>query len=244
VQVFELFSDVKGVLFDVDGTLVDTLEMIVSGLGDSYEHFLGTRPSDEVLAGMMGVALKEQMDYFGLDQATSSTNAERCSYTIDQYRKHSAKQSLFTDAVEALALAERLGVRTALVTSRNSQELGDLFHDFPVVRQASAFVCSSDVPLPKPAADSALLACNLLSIQPSEALFVGDSLFDLGCARNAGCRFIGVAYGAGKREALIANNPDHLVETPAELLQLFDLNLIPCEPNQPEKSQPMLSNPS
>ncbi|MCE9558284.1 MAG: HAD hydrolase-like protein [Armatimonadetes bacterium] len=225
----DLFSDCRAVLFDVDGTLVDTLEMVITGLGDSYEHFLGTRPATEALAGMMGVPLREQMLFWGLDQRTEETVEDRIDYTIERYMVHRHTQKVYEPTLEAFLLCRERGIKTALVTSRNTREVHELLIDFPVFKQAESFVCSSDVEKPKPAADSALLACRRLFVQPEHAIFLGDSIYDMGCGRAAGMPTIAVTYGAGKRDALIESNPDLMIETPEQLLETFK-NYIPvCE---------------
>ncbi len=79
-------------------------------------------------------------------------------------------------------------------------------------------VCSSDVVNPKPDPESALLACKRLGVAPADSVFVGDSVLDLRCARNAGTACVAVAYGAGHRNALLEEEPDLLFAAPEELL--------------------------
>ena len=227
------FSDVMqrkaAVLFDVDGTLVDTKTMILRGLGESFSFYTGTCPSDDDLLAMMGIPLREQMDYYGMDQRTTETNADRCSHTIDCYMKHRATQTVFEGTARAFALCGKHGLKTALVTSRNAREVQELLHDFPVFRTADAIVSSSDVAHPKPAADSALLACDRLGVQPDTAVFLGDSIFDLQCANSAGVTAIAVTYGAGTLASLQAHQPAWTFHQPEEVLAAFTDFLTPCE---------------
>lgn len=233
-----LMQGKTAILFDVDGTLVDTLEMIVNGLGDGFEMFSGRRPPRSELLGMMGVALREQMDYFGMDQRTTETNAERCHATIDCYMRYRETQVLFSGTVDALRLARQLGFRTALVTSRNARELQELFHDFPVLQEVDSAISSSDVVHPKPAADSALLACDRLGVAPHQAVMIGDSKFDMGCAQNAGVTAIAVTYGAGLPADLALTNPAWTFDSPDAVLNAFQTLSAPCE-NQNQLKQQM-----
>ncbi|MBL8047696.1 MAG: HAD-IA family hydrolase [Chthonomonas sp.] len=228
----ELLQGKTAILFDVDGTLVDTMEMLVAGLGDSFEHFSGRRPPREELLAMMGVALREQMDYYGMDQRTEETNAERCHATVDNYMRHRETQRIYQETVDALQLAQSLGYRTALVTSRNHRELAELFHDFPVLQQVDSAISSSDVVHPKPAPDSALLACDRLGVLPEEAVMLGDSKFDMGCAQSAGVLALAVTYGAGDPNDLAPFAPAWTFRSPAEVLRAFQELTPLCEPRK------------
>ena len=72
---------------------------------------------------------------------------------------------------------------------------------------------------PKPDGESGTLACKLLGVDPSEAVLIGDSIFDLRCARSAGLAAIAVSYGSTDSETLRREAPDALFESPEALLQ-------------------------
>jgi pyrophosphatase PpaX len=224
----------KAVLFDIDGTLIDSTAMIVAGLGDTFEHYSGSRPDTESIMKLIGMPLRKQMTLFGLGEADEATMNERCNFAINAYATHSDLMVPFTEAVECFELTRRSNIKTALVTSRNRREVKDFLQTFPTFENAEAIVCSEDVSSPKPAADSALYACAQLGVKPEDACFVGDSLFDLGCARSANVPFIGVAYGAASAQVLLAENPEELYHTPTDLKLAFQnaFQLTLCETNE------------
>jgi pyrophosphatase PpaX len=206
------------VLFDVDGTLVDSVAMIVLGLGDTFETYLGFRPEEEQIKSLIGLPLHKQ---YGLYMETSPTEAqveEMSDYALRRFDAHRRHEKWFDSAIDALILAHRSGLKTALVTSKNAAELSAFLPNFPGTPYLTTSVSASDVSLPKPDPESALLACERLGVDPSRAVMVGDSVFDLRCARDAGLSCIAVAYGAGSRETLLAEQPDFLFDTPEELL--------------------------
>jgi HAD superfamily hydrolase (TIGR01509 family) len=208
----------EAVLFDVDGTLVDSIEMIVLGLGDTFEHYFHFRPDDEQIRSLIGLPLDKQYGKYMDTPPTESQVAEMSQYTLGRYEFHRHAEKRFDPAVEALQLCHESGVKTALVTSKNKDELAAFLPNFTGALFIHESVCASDVSHPKPDPESALLACKRLGIEPSRAIMVGDSVFDLRCARGAGLSCIAVAYGAGSREALLAERPDELFDTPEELL--------------------------
>jgi pyrophosphatase PpaX len=208
----------QAVLFDVDGTLVDSIEMIVRGLGDTFEEYFHVRPDDEKIRRLIGLPLSKQYGKFMKKPPTESQVAEMSRYTLSRYEFHRHHEKWFDSAVEAVKVCHMNGVKTALVTSKNKEELAAFLPIFPGTPFVDASVCASDVSHPKPDPESALLACKRLEVDPSQAVMVGDSVFDLRCARAAGLSCVAVAYGAGSRESLSAEEPDEMFDTPEELL--------------------------
>jgi len=208
----------EAVFFDVDGTLVDSIRMIVRGLGDTVEKFAGTRPSEEELRSIIGRPLRSQLrGYFDLEPS-EELYQEMFSHTLDRFEANVHLESDFTPAVKALELFHRSGVKTALVTSKDHVELAGFMRRFAGVPFVNTTVCASDVTRPKPAPDSAFLAMERLSVSPENTLIIGDSIFDIRCGKDAGLFTAAVLYGAGQKEALLEEEPDFIFETPESLL--------------------------
>jgi pyrophosphatase PpaX len=216
-QGLSLF-DFDAVLFDVDGTLVDSLEMIVRGLRDTYERFAGVRPSTDEILLQIGKPLSDQVRLHLGSEPTPQQISEMSEFAIGRFSLYEEHESLFRPAVDCLRLLHRQGVRTALVTSKSDVELCGFLNRFEGARYVDATICASDVHRPKPHPESALKACEILGVRPERAAMVGDSVYDLRCAKQAGLTAVAVAYGAGRREDLLREQPDLLLDTPEELL--------------------------
>jgi pyrophosphatase PpaX len=210
--------DFDAALFDVDGTLVDSMEMIVRGLGDTYERFARVRPSREAILGQIGIPLRRQVQLYLDDEPSLNQIDEMTRFAIDRFRVHEEYERTLPEAIEMLRLCHRQGLRTALVTSKTSIELTDFLARFSGAPYVHATVCASDVHQPKPHPESALKACQLLGVAPNRTFMVGDSVFDLQCAKQAGLTAVAVTYGAGHRETLLREEPDAMFETPKQLL--------------------------
>lgn len=208
----------RAVLFDVDGTLVDSTVTIVNGLGDAYERYAGFRPSDDVLKSTIGMPLTDQMRLYQLHEPTPKKLQEIIDFTIERYVVHNAATVGFQPAIDALLHLKQAGYKVAAVTSRNAVELEHLHADFPFTTHLDAAICSSDVLMPKPNPECAYLACERLGVEPEEAVYIGDSVFDMKCARQAGITAIAVTYGTGLEPALAAESPAMIVRSPEELL--------------------------
>jgi pyrophosphatase PpaX len=210
-------SKFDAVLFDVDGTLVDSLDMILRGLGDTVERYLGHRPAPTEIRKLVGMPLRLQFEILLGTEPTPEKLVEMTEFTLERYEAYSEHETLFAQAVETLRLCHKCGLKTALVTSKNATELQNFLPRFPGTPYLNATVCASDVHHPKPDPESAVLACQKLGVDPSKAVMIGDSIYDMRCARGAGVACVAVAYGAAFRETLLEENPDMLVDTPEEL---------------------------
>jgi len=208
----------KAVLFDVDGTLVDSMGKIVNGLGDAYEKFTGSRPDDATIRSLIGLPLNVQLRKFGKPDATDDEMAQMIEYTISRYEHHKHLEREIAPAIEALALCHRGGLKTALVTSKNAAEMAVFVPSFSGMELIDASVTASDVARPKPDPDCVLRACDLLEVAPQETVYIGDAIFDIQSARAAGSTPVAVAYGSVSAETLAKEKPALLLETPEALL--------------------------
>src|ERR1700722_9602553 len=119
-------ADFKAVLFDVDGTLMNTLPAIVRGLGDTYEHFNGSRPTDEQIQATVGLPLTTQMHMFRSEPVGDEELERRIDFAIQRLEAHAHLEREFSPAVEALQLIMSAGLKTALVTSKSAPEVSFL----------------------------------------------------------------------------------------------------------------------
>jgi pyrophosphatase PpaX len=206
----------RTVLFDLDGTLVDSGAIILA----SFKHATSTVlrreiPDHELLAAVGGPGLREQME---------ALDPERAEELIEVYSAHNAGLhdglepcSGVLDALEALhAEGRRLGV----VTAKRRATLELAFEVLPELRRFfDATVAAEDTERHKPNAEPLLLALERLDETTDGAVYVGDSPFDVQAAKAAGTASIAVTWGRiHSRERLEREEPDVVVDTVGELL--------------------------
>ncbi len=221
----------RAVLFDVDGTLVDTLDVITEALGETYEKYAGARPSNEEIRALIGMPLRDQLRLYGMKDPSETQLQEMIDFTLDRCEAHRSLERSFPAALDTLRFCKERGLRTALVTSKNAEELRRFLPKFAGAEWVDATVCSSDVQRPKPDPESALLACRRLNVEPGEAVFIGDSVYDMRCARAGGVAHVAVSYGSAPKERLLEEEPLALFETPDALLNWARQSLMetPCQ---------------
>ena len=179
----------RAVLWDMDGTLVDSEKLWDISLAD-LAHHLGGELSVAVRATMVGSSLDRTVelmfDELGLRQESEEmTEAERW-LTARTEQLFSRGLPWQPGAPEALRLVRASGLRTALVTSTH-RPLVELALESIGRENFGVIICGDEVPATKPAPDPYLIAADLIGVDPRECLAVEDSPIGVSSAETAGC---------------------------------------------------------
>ncbi len=210
--------EIQTVLFDLDGTLLDSVDLIV----DSYHHTLATHSlqpmtREEILAGL-GTTLYAVFGRMTEDAATVA--AWVATYREYNLAHHDARAAAYPGTVEMVRRIKAGGKRLGLVTSKNrgGAERGLALMGLQGVMEL--IVGADDVVKPKPDPEPVLLALERLGESPETALFVGDSHHDIYSGRAAGVLTAGVTWGPFDRAHLEFAAPDYYCDSPDDLLKL------------------------
>jgi len=205
----------EALLFDVDGTLVDTASLLIRSLRFSLQTHLGGEYPDEQLRDLLGIPLRRQMALFSTDRTP-----ELIETFMRFYEDHQDEEKPFTDALALLPWARSRGYRTCLVTSKSAPEMVITIGRFPGLADVDDMVTSDLTKNVKPHPEPALLALDRL--RTTRAIMVGDSPYDIQCARSAGILAGAALWGPFTRTKLQSFEPDHWFETPAHLKEFLD----------------------
>jgi pyrophosphatase PpaX len=210
----------KGVLFDLDGTLADTVELILMSYRHTMRTHLGDTPPDERWLSTMGTPLRDQLRAFARSPAEAEAMAG--TYTTFQRRVHDQMVKPFPGACETLAELRGRGSRIAVVTSKREEVARRTLAVCDLQSHIEALICAEHVQRGKPDPEPVHLALASLGLEghAADVLFVGDSPFDLRAGRAAGTRTAAVCWGACARETLVAERPDYVLERWEELFTL------------------------
>jgi pyrophosphatase PpaX len=208
----------KGVLFDLDGTLADTVPLILMSYRHTMRTHLGEAPDDERWLSTMGTPLRDQLVAFARSAAEAAAMLE--TYTTFQRRVHDEMVRPFPGACAVLAALRERGSRVGIVTSKREQVARQTLSVCGLDSQVEVLVCAEHVTRGKPDPEAVRLALDALGLTHAaeETLFVGDSPFDLRAGRAAGTYTAAVCWGACTRETLLAESPDYVLERLEELL--------------------------
>jgi pyrophosphatase PpaX len=211
---------IQTVLFDLDGTLIDSIRLIL----DSYHHTLAAhgippRTDEDWLRGVgtpLNVQFAEWRDDLGKLEAMVATYRE---YNLAH---HDRMVTVYPGIMAAIGSIRAAGRRTGLVTSKNRQ---GALRGLTLVRleaMMDVLVCADEVTNPKPHPEPVEKAVALLGADPTTTVYVGDSIHDMVSGRAAGVRTAAALWGPFGREHLELATPDYWLETPADLLTLLD----------------------
>lgn len=212
-------SQVKAVLFDLDGTLLDTYELILDSMRYTIETELGLDCSDEQLMAKVGQPLAIQFTDFTDDPALIDELLR--VYRAYNEKRHDAVVRAFEGIPEALAALKDAGCTLGVVTSKR-HELAQRGLDITGLAPFMSFLVGpDDWPEFKPAPGGVLYGCRLAGCDPHECVYVGDSPFDIQAGNGAGCFTVAALWGMFPEETLREQQPDAVCAQPGELASLL-----------------------
>jgi pyrophosphatase PpaX len=205
-------------LFDLDGTLIDSIELILRSYRHTMRLHRGREPSDDVWMQGLGTPLWVQFRHFTEDPA--EIDAMVATYRAYNLAHHDELVRPYAGVVEAVLALRDHGKTLGLVTSKmrsgavRGLRVAGLEDAFQVI------VGADEVTHPKPHAEPVLTALERLGAPASGTVFIGDSRHDIECGQAAGVKTAAVLWGPFDRAHLEDLRPDYWLETPADLTLL------------------------
>ncbi len=216
---------IKNVLFDLDGTIVDTNELII----ESFLHVLNDRLAMQItrdqLIPKMGGPLVDQFQYF-----TGRTNVDQ---QVADYRKynlmrHDEMVSVFPYVNDVVHAFSQQGIKMGVVTTKMRDSTNRVLQMFDLLPYMQTVITLDDVEHAKPHPEPVQRAMIGLEADPKETIMVGDSSFDIVSAQQAGAWSAGVAWSLKGSAALAVYNPDWMLNDMRDLYDIVGLEREIC----------------
>ncbi|RXZ78837.1 HAD family hydrolase [Paenibacillaceae bacterium] len=202
----------KHLIFDLDGTLIDTEDAIIQSLDKVVQNYLGKQCNEIELHFALGIPGRDALELLGI------TDVQRALDEWDRYLKeYQHLINIFPGIEQTLHTLQEQGVSMGIVTSKTRQELKDDFlhmdasHHFPVM------ICADDTIMHKPNPEPLLAYMNRCGIEPHTAIYIGDTRYDRDAAHGAALDFALAGWGA-KAEV---GGAKYILQQPSDLLQLI-----------------------
>ncbi len=220
-----MMGDIRAVVWDLDGTLLDTLDDLAASVNHALDvHGMPRRTRDEVRRfvgnGVANLVARS---------VPADTPADKTAAVLDTFRAHYAEHNMDNTAPypgisDGLAALKAIGVPMAVVSNKLETAVEVLRQHFFA---DTIGVAIGDVPgrPVKPAPDSTLAALDRLGVTPEETLFVGDSDVDVLTARNAGLPCLAVAWGFRDEAFLRHSGATAVATTPQEAFRYIRARL-------------------
>ncbi|MBW1760788.1 MAG: HAD-IA family hydrolase [Deltaproteobacteria bacterium] len=205
-------------LFDLDGTLLDSIALILTSFHHTSRLHLERELPDSYWLEGTGTPLREQL-------RKVARSKEELAAMLDTYlgynlSHHDELAKPYPGVVDVVRTLHARGAKLALVTSKLSRGAERGLHLLGLEEELSVRVCADDVDHGKPHPAPVLMALDALGSSPDDALFIGDSHHDIEAGRRAGVTTVAVTWGPLPRERLASAKPDHWLEEPRQLFEL------------------------
>ena len=207
----------KLLIFDFDGTLADTGRAILLTIAQTLAGLGQKMPPGEDFTPYIGLPLGRIFEL-----ACNTRDEQLVARAVRGYREKfpencEASVRLFPGVREGLSQLRDAGMTLAIASSRGRDSLLALTDLLGITADFAVIAGEEDAPRPKPAPDIARLVAAQAGIPAQRAMFIGDTVFDIGCGKAAGMTTCGVSYGNHTRAQLLEAGADHVIDTFSEL---------------------------
>lgn len=205
---------IKGILFDLDGTLINTNKLIIETFQYTYKNILGLDVSREEIVENFGEPLIDTLAKYGPDQVELLLK----TYREYNFKRHDELTTIFPSVKDTLILLKEKGYLLGVVTSKKNTAAKKGLDLFELTPYIDCLVGYDDTKDHKPHPAPIMKALTDLALDPHQALMVGDSHYDLLCGKNAQTKTALVKYTEHSLEKLLALKPDYVLNELKDLL--------------------------
>ena len=208
---------IETILFDLDGTLIDTNELIIASFTHTVEKF-GDRPyTREEILDFIGPPLVDSLTLVNPNKIDDMVTA----YREHNYANHEKYVKAYPDVVETIKKLKTKGYKMGIVTTKihHTAELGLKIAGMEGI--FDVIIGLDDVENAKPHPEPVLSAIDQLKANPMTTLMVGDNYHDIEAGQNAGVQTAGVAWAIKGRESLEKYRPDYMLENISDLFEII-----------------------
>lgn len=202
----------KHIIFDVDGTLLDTEACVLHSLRETIRVLQQRDVEDADLLFALGIPGEVTLRKLGVEDTAAGNKIWN-----GLFKKHFQTVKLFDGIVPLLDKLKTRGYELGIITSKNREEFTNDFEPFGITSYFGTIICVTDSPRPKPSPDPMFAYLAKAGIDQSEAIYIGDSPYDMRCAQSAGVDFGLAVWGCRSLEPM---KVAYHFDTPRDILNL------------------------
>lgn len=210
---------IEYVLFDLDGTIVNTNELIINSFMHALKENNLPPLSREQIIPHMGTTLQQQISTF---TGLVDTSVLEKSYRAYNNAHHDELIASFPRVNETMDELMRRGIKLGIVTTKIRPTTLRALEMFDLLKYMETIVTVNDVEHAKPHPEPVLTALRNLNANPKRTLMVGDSAVDIQSAQAAGVRVAGVSWSLKGEETLRKYHPDYIIHDMSDLLTIVE----------------------
>lgn len=210
-------SKISGVLFDLDGTLVDTVDLIVAGFQHVTSSYLGYVIEPAKVKATIGRPLRECLAELAPEMGDKLYDA----YQDFNRQYHDVMIREVPGVVPVLEELKRRGIEIGIVTSKRRVSAERSLNRFELAGHFDILVAQDDTDKHKPDPAPLIKGIEKMGLPAAEVIYVGDAVHDIIAARAVPMRVAAVTWGAEERDVLAALQPDWLIDDIGQLLEII-----------------------
>lgn len=209
---------IRAVLFDLDGTVINTNDLVIGSWRHTLKENLGLYPDDSEIISSFGeplVVTAKRYDENKVDMLCAAYRHFNVSMHDSMIKKYEGMD-------EAIRSLKSLDIKLGIVTSKRKIMAERGLKNFGLFDYMDVIVAVEDTISHKPHGEPLLKALEILDLLPEETLYVGDTHFDILCGKDAGCRTCIVRYSMIPFDELMKYSPDFAIDKPMDLVGLVE----------------------
>ncbi|QSB09204.1 HAD family hydrolase [Lysinibacillus fusiformis] len=204
---------VKAIIFDVDGTILDTEQAILQSLQRTLREETQKDYPFEALRFALGIPGKDALQRLNMDDIEAVH--QKWSAAVLEFSHEVAVFENIEQVIQHLATKP---LQMGIVTSKTAQEIVDEFDPFGLSDYFHQIVSASDTEKHKPHPEPLLKCLDALQVAPQDAIYIGDSIYDFQCAKQAGAKFALAHWGA--KSTIGFEEADYVFYEPKDILAI------------------------
>ncbi|MBJ6361092.1 HAD family hydrolase [Paenibacillus sp. GCM10012307] len=190
----------KTVIFDVDGTLIDTEVAVINSLQKALMEYRNKEYAFEQLQFVLGIPGARSLKQLGIPDEDIDRVNERWNFFMKEF-SHFIK--VFPEITELLESLMENKIVVGIVTSKTRKELADDFVPFGLMKYLPHIVCADDTANHKPHPDPILKFLEISGAVPSNSIYIGDTIYDMECAQSSGVDFGLALWGCKNPDSIL-----------------------------------------
>lgn len=212
---------IKAVIFDLDGTLLNTLEDLKDSTNFALCKFNFPEKTLEDIRCFVGNGVKKLIER-AIPDGLDNKNFDECLEIFKQNYKENMynKTAPYNGIKKILSILKENGLKTAVVSNKFDAAVKELCKNYFDGLIDAAIGQSENIPQ-KPAPDSVFKAMELLHVTPENTVYVGDSEVDCQTAKNANLACVGVSWGFRSKDVLQKEGADYIIDNPYDIVELI-----------------------
>ena len=210
----------KCVIFDLDGTLLDTLEDLADSVNQMLEKFSCPERSLEEIRQFVGNGMKKLIERSVPESFDKNDFESAYEFFREAYKKNMQNKTRpYNGITECLEELKCLGVKIAVTSNKNDDAVKNLCKEY-FGEAITVAVGVREGITPKPHPEMVNKVIDEMSLEKGDCIFVGDSETDIMTAKNTGLKSVGVLWGFRDRGVLEKEKADYIIRKPSELIDI------------------------